>query len=79
MKKKLILVGAPPACGKNYLSDLICKSIKNVAYFDKDDLTDLRLCAFDVSGQVADTDGEFYLKTYVRLSIQPCLIWSLRH
>ena len=62
MKKKLILVGAPPACGKNYVSDLICKSIKNVAYFDKDDLTDLRLCAFKVSGQEVDTDSEFYVK-----------------
>lgn len=62
MKKKLILVGAPPACGKNYVSDLICKKLERVAYFDKDDLTDLRLCAFNVSGQKPNTDGEFYVK-----------------
>ena len=62
MKKKLILVGAPPACGKNYVSDLICKKMEGVAYFDKDDLTDLRLCAFNVSGQTPNTDGEFYVK-----------------
>lgn len=68
MKKKLILVGVPPACGKNYVSELICKSIKNIAYFDKDDLTDLRLCAFSVGGKTADTDGEFYIKKFVRLS-----------
>ena len=62
MKKKLILVGAPPACGKNFVSDLICKKLERVAYFDKDDLTDLRLCAFNVSGQTPNTDGEFYVK-----------------
>ena len=62
MKKKLILVGAPPACGKNYVSDLICKKMEGIAYFDKDDLTDLRLCAFNVSGQTPNTDGEFYVK-----------------
>ena len=62
MKKKLILVGAPPACGKNFVSDLICKKLERVAYFDKDDLTDLRLCAFNVSGQTPNTDGEFYIK-----------------
>ena len=46
---------------KKNVSDLICRSLKSVAYFDKDDLADLRLCAFSVSGQATDTDGRFYL------------------
>ena len=30
MKKKLILEGAPPACGKNYVSELICEEVRHI-------------------------------------------------
>ena len=61
MEKKLVLVASPPACGKNYVSYLICKSLKNVAYFDKDDLGGLIRSAFTLCNQPIDMDGEFYL------------------
>jgi predicted kinase len=60
MKKKLILVAAPPACGKNYVSELLCRSLDGVAYFDKDELSPLLRCAFEVCGERVDMDGEFY-------------------
>ena len=62
MRKKLILVAAPPACGKNFVSELICTKIKNIAYLDKDDLADLLYCSFTLCEQKIDMDGEFYLK-----------------
>lgn len=62
MKKKLILVAAPPACGKNYVSELICNALRNIAYVDKDDLADLLRCSFALSGEQLDMDGEFYVK-----------------
>ena len=61
MTKKLILVAAPPACGKNYVSELICKELKSVAYFDKDDLSPLLHCCFKLCEKELDMDGEFYL------------------
>ena len=62
MKKKLILVAAPPASGKNYVSELICRSIKNIVYLDKDDLADLLRCSFAVGGKELDMDGAFYVE-----------------
>ena len=61
-KKKLILISAPPACGKNYVSELICSALKNISYVDKDDLADLLRCSFTLCGEKLDMDGEFYLK-----------------
>ena len=61
MKKKLILVASPPACGKTYVSELIAKSVDHIVYLDKDDLRDLLHAAFAVSGQAADMDGDFYI------------------
>ena len=58
--KKLVLLAAPPACGKNYVSDLICRELSSVAYIDKDDLSPLLRRAFAVSGEKLDMDGEFY-------------------
>ena len=60
--KKLILVAAPPACGKNYVSELLCNRLKSVAYMDKDDLAGLLRCCFTHSGEKLDMDGDFYLK-----------------
>ncbi len=61
MKKKLILVASPPACGKTYVSELIAKSVGHIVYLDKDDLCDLLRVSFAVSGQVLDMDGDFYI------------------
>ncbi len=61
MKKKLIFVAAPPACGKTYVSELIAKSLENVVYLDKDDLCDLLRTSFTVCGKEIDMDGEFYI------------------
>lgn len=61
MKKKLILVASPPACGKTYVSELIAGSVKSMVYLDKDDLCDLLRAAFKVAGQDVDMDGAFYI------------------
>ena len=61
MKKKMILVAAPPACGKTYVSELIAKSIDHIVYLDKDDLGDLIRAAFSVCGKKVNMDGDFYI------------------
>ena len=60
MKKKLILVAAPPACGKNYVSERICQALDCVAYLDKDDLSELLRRCFTLCSEECDMDGEFY-------------------
>ena len=62
MKKKLILVAAPPACGKTYVSELISRSVEHIVYLDKDDLADLIRCAFELCGEKLNMDGQFYAK-----------------
>ena len=62
MKKKLILVAAPPACGKTYASELISRSVEHIVYLDKDDLADIIRCAFELCGEKLDMDGQFYSK-----------------
>lgn len=59
--KNLILVASPPACGKNYVSEIICKALNGVAYFDKDDLALLIRRSFALCRQEIDMDGTFYL------------------
>ena len=60
MKKRLILVAAPPAHGKNYVSKILCEALSSVAYFDKDDLAPLLSRSFALAGETADMDGDFY-------------------
>lgn len=60
--KKIILVAAPPACGKNYVSELICGALQNVSYFDKDDLAPLIRRSFELCEEKMDMDGRFYLE-----------------
>ena len=57
----MILVAAPPACGKTYVSELIAKSIDHIVYLDKDDLGDLIRAAFYVCGKKVNMDGDFYI------------------
>ena len=61
--KKMILVAAPPACGKTYVSELIASTLGRIAYFDKDDLAPLLRASFAVSGEKIDMDGEFYINS----------------
>ncbi len=61
MNKKMILVAAPPACGKTYVSELIAKSVEHIVYLDKDDLADLLHASFSVLGKEIDMDGDFYI------------------
>ena len=58
----MILVGAPPACGKNYVSGLICDALGRVSYFDKDDLCALLRRSFELCGESVNMDGDFYLQ-----------------
>lgn len=58
--KKLILVAAPPACGKTYVAELIARSAGPMAYFDKDGLSSLVRAAFSVANEPLNMDGEFY-------------------
>ena len=58
--KKLILVAAPPASGKTYVSESLSRSIPQSVYLDKDDLGTLIQAAFTASGEPYDMDGEFY-------------------
>ena len=62
MKKKLILVGAPPACGKNYISKLICEEVEHITYLDKDDLSELIRCCFTLCDEELNMDGDFYIR-----------------
>lgn len=64
MKKKLILVASPPACGKTYVSELISRSAGHIVYLDKDDLSDLLRCSFELCGEELDMDGQFYLENF---------------
>ena len=60
MKKKLILVASPPACGKTYISQMIAKAVKHIVYLDKDDIGELVRAAFCAADEKFDMDGDFY-------------------
>jgi predicted kinase len=61
VSKSLILLSAPPASGKNFVAELVCRSLESVCYLDKDDLAPLLRRSFDLTGERLDMDGEFYL------------------
>lgn len=65
MKKRLILVTSPPACGKTYISKMLAKNIKNIVYLDKDTLIPLSHVIFDVAGQERNRSSDFFEK-YIR-------------
>ena len=65
MNKKLILVAAPPASGKNAVTGRLALSLGHAAVFDKDDLCPLVSRVFDVTGNERDMDGAFY-REYIR-------------
>ena len=61
MRKKLILVAAPPACGKTYVSERLAKELGHAVYLDKDMLAPLIRRAFVLREEEFDMDGEFYI------------------
>ena len=65
MKKRLILVTSPPACGKTYVSRMLAKNIENIVYLDKDTLIPLSHVIFDVAGEERNRSSEFFEK-YIR-------------
>ena len=68
MRKKLILVASPPACGKTYVSERIAKAVGHIVYLDKDDLSDLLRAAFAVSAQAVDAaNAHRYGADFVKL------------
>jgi tRNA uridine 5-carbamoylmethylation protein Kti12 len=62
MKKKLILVSAPPASGKTYVSMKLAENLKHVVYLDKDSLVPLSNVAFQVANEPNDRNGPFFEK-----------------
>lgn len=65
MKKYLILVGSPPACGKTYVSGELAKRLNNPVYLDKDTVIPLSKMVFKAANQPYNRDSDFF-KEYVR-------------
>ncbi|MBQ4037295.1 MAG: AAA family ATPase [Clostridia bacterium] len=74
MEKKLILVTAPPACGKTYVSEALAEALGNAVLLDKDDLAPLIRAGFAVAGEEMDYDGAFY-----RDNLRPAEYETLLH
>lgn len=60
MKKKLILVTSPPACGKTYISKKLAENLKHIVYLDKDTLIVLSKQIFKVANQEYNRSSDFF-------------------
>ena len=60
MKKKLILVTSPPACGKTYVAMKLAAELNHVVYLDKDALIILSRQIFEVANQLYDRSSDFF-------------------
>lgn len=65
MEKKLIIVSAPPASGKTFVSMKLAENLRHVVYLDKDTLVPLSNVAFSVANEPNDREGPFFEK-YLR-------------
>lgn len=65
MKKYLILVGSPPACGKSYVSTELCKILNNPVYLDKDTIIPLSKKVFEAANEPINRSSAFFEK-YIR-------------
>jgi len=63
MEKKLILVSAPPASGKTYVSMKLAEKLRHVVYLDKDSLIPLSNLVFEMAHEPNDREGPFFEKT----------------
>lgn len=62
MKKYLMLVGSPPACGKTYVSTELAKCLNNPTYLDKDTIIPLSKMVFKAGNEPYNRDSEFFQK-----------------
>ena len=60
MKRKLILVTSPPACGKTYVAMKLAAELNHVVYLDKDALIILSRQIFEVANQPYDRSSDFF-------------------
>ena len=65
MKKYLILVGSPPACGKTHISMELAKLLNNPVYLDKDSIIPLSKMVFKAGNEPYNRDSKFF-KEYLR-------------
>ncbi|MDT8717941.1 AAA family ATPase [Clostridium sp. 19966] len=65
MKKHLILIGSPPACGKTFVSSELAKRLDNPVYLDKDTIIPLSKMVFKAANEPYNRDSAFF-KEYVR-------------
>ncbi len=60
MRKKLILVTSPPACGKTFISKKLAEQLRHVVYLDKDTLIVLSKQIFKVAGEEYNRSSDFF-------------------
>lgn len=60
MKKKLILVTSPPACGKTFISKKLAENLKHIVYLDKDTLIVLSKQIFKVANEEYNRSSDFF-------------------
>ena len=60
MRKKLILVTSPPACGKTFISKKLAEHLQHVVYLDKDTLIVLSKQIFKVAGEEYNRSSDFF-------------------
>lgn len=77
MQKKLILVSAPPASGKTYVSKKLAETLHHVVYLDKDTLVPLSNVAFNLMGEPNDREGAFFEKNIRNVEYQVILNMGL--
>ncbi|MBK1810123.1 AAA family ATPase [Clostridium sp. YIM B02505] len=65
MKKYLMLIGSPPACGKTYVANEIAKRLPNPVYLDKDTVIPLSKMIYKAANEPYNRDSAFF-KEYVR-------------
>lgn len=65
MKKRLFLVGSPPASGKTFVSKKLAAKLNNPVYLDKDTIIPLSMAAYKAANEPYNRDSAFF-NTYLR-------------
>ncbi|MEF9960232.1 MAG: AAA family ATPase [Niameybacter sp.] len=65
MKKRLFLVGSPPASGKTFVSKKLASKLNNPVYLDKDTIIPLSMAAYKAANEPYNRDSAFF-NTYLR-------------
>lgn len=80
--KYLILVTAPPACGKTFISRRIAESVHNCVYLDKDALTILSAQIFKAANEEVNRSSDFFeknIRDFEYFAIMNIAIEALRY